>query len=243
MRGIARVLLRENYVPRSLSDEGRAAHGEGLALQQRKLGTIAEAFRFARANLVVPFQVAILLYQKESRVRYEFDLVDGRLLTDLRMGRLPINRRVRRSSRLAWNLDSYIARSHLSLLATRVLESLFETKGLTGVEVSHLFGGIRELVDSALQTLMSRDVVVLDRRTGIYRPRLEAFSGLSEPARGTPEVERGAATQETALKTSVSELLAAADSKATCPLCGRALPASSRTSILCDDCAREVGTA
>ncbi len=240
IRGLARILVREHYLLRSQADEERAASG-GARIDLRGVGgTIAEALRACREEAIVPFGVAVLVYLPEERFRYEFDVLHSTLLPDPRAGRLSPGQRVRRSSRLAWAMDQYIARSDLSLLGVRCLEVLTESPGLTSVELSHVFGGIRELVDSALQGLVQHRLVSFDRRTAVYRPRLDAFLPPTDSPSARFDV--GPAGGNPALRTSVQELIAAADARATCPLCGSPLPPGPK-SILCANCAAQVGTA
>ncbi len=233
-RAIARVLLREHFVVRSAGEDapkpGRVGTG-GTAL----FGPLREGLAALRAVPILPFEVAVLLYFAEERARYEVDLVHGTLLADPRAGRLASGRRVRRSSRLAWGLDRRIGRGHLSLLAARSLEILVESNGLTAIDLGHVFGGVRELVDSALRALVEQGCATLDPRTGVYRPRLEAFLPVSEESAPAP-----APPVRPELRSSVQELLAAADARASCPLCGQ--PLTGRPdAILCDDCAAKVG--
>jgi hypothetical protein len=240
IRAIGRILVREHYLLRSQADEERGAAG-GSRVELRGIGgSIAEAAAACREESILPFGVAVLAYLPEERIRYEFDVIHSTLLPDPRAGRLSPGQRVRRSSRLDWALDQYIARSDLSLLGVRCLEVLVESPGLTSVELSHVFGGIRELVDSALQGLVQHRLVTFDRRTGLYRARLDAFL----PPAGAPTIrpESGGSVGDPALRTSVQELIAAADARATCPLCGAPLPPGPK-SILCDNCAAQVGRA
>jgi hypothetical protein len=236
-RGIARILLREHYLPRSRGDEDRAATGGERVDLPAILGTLDQGFTAYRERALLPFSVAILLYMPDERVRYELDLLNSTLLPDPRSGRLPPSRRVRRSSRVSYGVDRAIGRGDLSLLAARSLEVLSESQGLTSVELAHVFGSVRELVDSALQGLVARQLVTFDRRTGIYRARFEAFvpSGTEPAGPGAREP----AGSDAMLRTSVQELLAAADARAACPLCGAPLPPGPKQ-ILCDNCAAKV---
>ena len=236
-RGIVRLLLREHYLPRSRSEEDRAAAGGARVEIGEFFGDFAGGLAICRGQSLLPFAVAVLVYLPEERVRYELDLVRSTLLTDPRAGRLPLARRVRRTSRVAWAADRAIGRGDLPLLSARCLEVLVESGGLTAVELTHIFGGVRELVDSALQGLVARQWVTFDQRMGIYRPRLDVFlPPPGSPARVTAREER---PPDPHLRTSVQELIAAADARATCPLCGRPLPPGPR-GILCDDCTAKV---
>lgn len=238
VRGIVRALLREHYQVRSRADEARGAAGGTRVELKGLLGTVAQAVAACRAEQIVPLATALLVYLPEERIRYEFDVVRSALLPDPRAGRLPPSRRARRSSRLAWALDSYLAKSDLSQLGARCLEVLVESPGLTSVELAHVFGGVRELVDSTLQGLVQRRLVSFDHRTGLYRARVEAFQVVGAPLR----LEPAGPPSDPALRTSVQELIAAADARATCPLCGKALPPGPKA-ILCADCAALVGPA
>jgi hypothetical protein len=234
-RAIVRVLLREHFLPRSRAEEDRAASGGPRVALPGLIGTLEQGVGICRTQVLLPFSVAILTYLPEQRARYEFDFLRMTLLADPRSGRLPPARRVVRSSRVSWGVDRKVARGDLSLLAARCLEVLVESNGLSTVELSHVFGGVRELVDSAVQGLVQRRLATFDRRTGVYRARFEAFQAESRPAEEPPPAP------DPALRTSVQELLAAADARATCPLCGRRIPAAPG-SILCPDCAALVGS-
>jgi len=235
-RGIARILLREHYLPRSRDDEDRGAAGGSRVELDGQIGTLDRGLTVYRERGLLPFSVAVLLYLADERVRYEFDLLETSLLPDPRSGRLPPGRRAHRTSRFSFAVDRVVGRGDFSLLAARCLEVLSESGGLTSVELAHVFGGVRELVDSALQGLVARQLVTFDRRTGVYRPRVEAFvpSGAESVAAGG-----ASAGSDAMLRTSVQELIAAADARAACPLCGAPLPPGPR-GILCENCAAKV---
>ena len=234
-RAIARVLLRENYLVRSRKEDAPEPSGGSRPKMPGLLGTIEQGTTICRAASILPFDVALLLYLAEERARYEVDLVHSTLLADPRAGRLAASRRVGRSSRIAWGLDRRLGRGHLSLLASRCLEVLVETNGLTAIELAHVFGGGREIVDSALQSIVQQRFATLDPRTGVYRARVDTF--LPAPA---SEPSPAPAPVRPELRTSVQELIAAADARATCPLCGKPLPEGPHN-LLCADCSSEVG--
>jgi hypothetical protein len=236
-RAIARVLLREHYLPRSRDEEDRAASGGTRIVLGAWSGTLEQGVAACRQQSLIPLSVALLLYLPDERVRYELDLVRSNLLSDPRAGRLAVGRRVRRSSRVAWGVDRAVGRGDLPLLSARCLEVLVESSGLTAVELAHIFGGVRELLDSALQGLVARQWLTFDRRLGIYRPRIEAF--LPPPGPSPLAAPKAAPVADPALRTSVQELIAAADARATCPLCGNPLPPGPR-GILCESCASKV---
>lgn len=237
-RAIARFAVREQYVPRSRLEEETSDPVAAARGRVERLVTLREGVDLVRSEGVVPLAATLLVYRSDERVRYDLDLLDLAVLRDPRAGRLPLARRVRRSSRLAFAIDSFIAKGELSPMNARALEVLTETHGLTPLELSQVLGGVREFATSALEALVARGLAALDRRTGTYRPRFDAF--LPVPTGGRDEALPPLPNPQ--LRTSVMELLAAADARATCPLCGDALPAGWR-SIVCARCQSEIGTA
>ncbi len=236
-RTIARFLLREHYLPRSRAEEDRAAAGGPRVTLPTLLRSLPEGVAACRQRGLLPFGVAVLAYYPEERVIYELDLVRSLLLADPRAGRLAPARRVVRPARVGWYVDQWTGRGEVPLLAARLLPTIVESNGLTAIEVAHVFGGVRELIDSALQGLAARGVVAFDRRTGVYRARLDAL--LPAAPGESPRPESSAANANPALRTSVQELIAAADARATCPLCGTPLGPDPH-GLLCARCAAEV---
>lgn len=241
-RTVQRFLLREHYLPRSRAEEDRAAAGGTRVALTTFLDNLRAGIQGCRSRGLLPFCVAILAYYPDERVVYELDLVRSLLLADPRAGRLPTPRFVRRSSRVSWHVDRVIGKGEMPLLASRCLQVLVESPGLTAVEVAHVFGGVRELMDSALQGLAARGLVTFDRRTGIYRPLLEAFLPAPPPADGSAAISSPPPVGNPALRTSVQELIAAADARAACPLCGRPVGPEHK-GLLCEQCTAEVGAA
>jgi hypothetical protein len=236
-RVIARFLLREHYLPRTQDEEDRAAGGGPRIALPTTIRTWQEGVAACRTRGLLPFSVAMQLYFPDERISYELDLIRSLLQTDVRAGRLAAPRRVPRTARLSWKVDRTIGRGDMPLLAARTLSVLVESQGMTAIEMAHVFGGVRETVDSALQGLAARGFASYDRRTGTYRPRLDAFAPPSLVVDGSPAPTLGGSNP--ALRTSVQELIAAADARASCPLCGDPLPPGTR-GILCARCAAEV---
>lgn len=239
IRAMARVLLRDTYVPRSALQDREATRGVPAPALRADLFAPSGWAQFLRRTGVVPFSTAILLYLPEERLRYELDLLDNGLLPDLRHGRLRGVAHVRRSARVAHAIDRYVARGDVSLPNARALEIVFETRGVTAIDMAPVFGGVRERATSSLETLSARGLVTLDRPTGQYRPQLEAVVPSADRPRSSPSRTRSPANP--LLRTSVAELLAAADARATCPLCGESIPPGPR-GLLCAKCTALVGS-
>ncbi len=236
VRVMARLLLREHYLP-------MARPGGGAPAPPARSGPRPELFTpkafagYLRATGIVPFALAVAVYFPDERVRYEIDLVDSLLVADPRTRRIAPERRVARTSRIGHAVDVIVGSGELSLPSVRALETVVESNGLTAVEMAPIYGGVRELGASALDSLVARKLLALEARSGVYRPRIDAIAtaGARRPA---PPV--AAARPNARLQSNLRDLLAQAESKATCPLCGDPLPAP-RRGILCAKCQTLVG--
>jgi hypothetical protein len=237
-RAMTRLLLREHYVP--IPRPVGPRRPVSRSAPRPELFTGPTFARYIRSTGIVPFAVALAVYYPDERVRYEVDLVDQQLLLDLRMNRFLTSRRVPRAARVGYAVDAVVARGELSLPSARALEVVVESNGLSALDLAPLFGGVRELASSALDSLVARRLVSFDRRTQVYRPRVEALGSPADRtrARAVPSAPRA----NPRLRSSVMELLAAAESRATCPLCGEPMTPASK-GILCAKCQELVGSA
>ncbi|MGA8536996.1 MAG: hypothetical protein WB789_06345, partial [Thermoplasmata archaeon] len=190
-RVIARFLLREHYLLRTQAEEDQAAGGGRRISLPTTIRSWHDGIVACRTLGLIPFSVAMVIYYPDERISYELDLVRGLLQADVRAGRLAPPRRVHRTSRLSWKVDRVIGRGDMPLLAARALTVLVESQGLTALEMAHVFGGVRETVDSALQGLAAQGFATYDRRTGTYRPRLDAFAPPVLVADGSPAPSTG----------------------------------------------------
>jgi DNA-binding MarR family transcriptional regulator len=187
----------------------------------------------------VPFAIALEVYLAAERVRYEIDVLDSALQLDLRAGRLPPDRRVGRSARFSHGVDTVVARGDLTYPSGRCLEVIAESNGLTALDIAPLFRGRGESGSPALDSLVQRGLVAYDHRTATFRPRVEAFLTVGE---STGDLEDPLPpSSNPGLRTSVLELLSAAEARATCPLCGKALPPGPH-GLLCAECTAAVGS-
>ncbi len=234
-RVMARLLLREQYVPMAAPGE-RPAPPPSRPSPRPELFSPATLARYLRATGVVPFALAIAVYYPDERVRYEVDLLDSQLEVDPRSRRISPERRVRRAARIGHAVDLLASGGELSMPSIRALETVVETNGLTAVEMAPVFGGVRELGASALDSLVARKLLALDPRSGVYAPRLDAITASVARAPGAASASR----VDPRLRSNLAELIAQAEAKASCPLCGDPLP-TPRRGILCAKCQSLVG--
>jgi hypothetical protein len=237
-RVMARLLLREHFVPMA-RPPARGPVPAGRASVRPDLFTPAALARYLRTTGIVPFALAAAVYYPDERVRYELDLVEGLLLVDPRSRRLAPDRRVKRSARIGHGVDALVGRGELSLPSVRALEAVVDSQGLSSVDIAPVFGGVRELGTSALDSLVARKLVVFERSTGLYRPRLDAIlSGAGPPP---PREGPASVRPSPRLTSNVLELIAQAEARSTCPLCGEPVAAGERRGLLCAKCSALVG--
>lgn len=240
---VVRFSVRESYIPRSIKQEQQANEGHPPTPPPFELFSLAEFSKFVRATGVVPFRVALCLYTSRTRLRYEIDLLHNRLLSDPRAGRFSIEDAVERSARICHGLDRFVARGALPLLPRRVLEHLFDSRGLTVPDVSVILGVAPELARAALDSLVGREFASLDARTQTYIPLPQVFLTRAEAEREHRDEEerRRRGPKAASLKESVHELLREVESQAGCPLCGGPMPPGS-SELVCENCLQDVQT-
>jgi hypothetical protein len=228
----SRVLLRERFTPgATVPGERLRGRASPTPVEPTTLATFPELARYLRHTGTVPFALSLAVYYPDTRIRYDLDLVDGGLLLDARTHRLNRETWVPRPARMGHAVDVLAGRGDISLQSARALETIVESNGFSSEEIAPLFGGVREVSASALDSLAARKLVLYDRRTEIYRPRLDILLPPDPSARRAPV----ASSADPKLRTSVMELIAAAESRASCPLCGTRLPAGHK-GLLCREC-------
>jgi hypothetical protein len=265
--GVVRMSVREAYIPRSMKQEQEARRGNPPPPPPFDLFSMEELSLFVRAHGVVPLRLGVLMYTARARYAYDIDVVRGELVQDARSGRFPVTSAVVRSSRLSHGLDRFVARHELSNVMNRVLELVFESNGLSPNEVSMVLQISEDIALSSLETLASRQLVVLDKRTQTYVPLPQAFLTESEAKMELKEEEKrqaeakkkllappeppapkesvraptpaAPAAPPADLKDSIEKLLDMVESHPTCPLCGRRMSGQSRD-LVCRECLKEM---
>ncbi|HEV2519569.1 MAG TPA: hypothetical protein VGX00_02965 [Thermoplasmata archaeon] len=223
-RAIARVLPREGFgtIPTG-SDFGPG-----------RLPTLARFCRAVREGGYVPFGIALEVYSSLERLRYEFDLVGGRLLADPRAGHLSPLGRLRRSARAAWNFDRVLSGANLPAESARVLEVIWESGTASESTLASVFGAVHGGPE-AIRRLARLRLIEAEPEAGGWRVR-EGIFGRASRGGAAPAPSR---VPQTALRHSMGELLAGAEARATCPMCGEEVPPGHK-GLLCDRCTREV---
>ncbi|HEV2166728.1 MAG TPA: hypothetical protein VGS23_07140 [Thermoplasmata archaeon] len=227
----------ERAIARLQPREGFGTPPAGPEFGGGRLPTLAQFTEATRSGGFVPFGLAIDLYGSSERLRYDLDLGDLALLPDPRAGRIPTTLGRRRTSRASWNFDRVLSGAGLTPSAARVLETVWELGSVSEPDLARVFG-VEEGGAEAILRLRRLHLIESDPGSGGWRFRLEA---LVRPAR-PPHRPSGPRESETPLRHSMGELLAGAEARATCPMCGEEFPVGPR-GILCERCTREVENA
>lgn len=236
---VIRFACRESFVPRSIRQQNAARDGDPPRPPPFELFTPKELAHFVQTTGVVPLQVALLAYTSKTRYRYEVDLIKNMILRDPRAGQLTLEDFVPRSARLAHGLDRFVARGELPLLPRRVLETLFESKGLEVNDIAVSLDVAPELAQAALETLVARKFAEHDSRTGGYLPLPQVFLTRAEVERERADEEARRAKQSVGLRESVEVLFNQIEAHPACPLCGREIEVGAKE-LLCSRCQEDV---
>ncbi len=197
----------------------------------RRPWTLAGFVETVRLGGYVPFGVALELYGTQDRLRLELDLVDDVLRPDPRAGRFPESARIPWPSRSAWALDRLIGRSNLPPSAARLLEMIAEIEPSARPDLP----SVGSEAGAAIQLLAEHHLLETDPDTGRWRLRREALTGGPAP----PAAKAMSPVEIPALRRRMNELLAEADARATCPMCGEEFPPGPH-GLLCRNCDREI---
>ncbi len=227
----------ERSIARILPREGFGVLPSGAEFGPGRLPTFPQFGRALRAGGYVPFGVALELYGPHERLRYELDLMDGRLLVDPRAGRWPVASTPRRPARAAWNFDQAVSSANLPPRAARILEAIWEAGVVSEPDLAQVFGGPGGS-DEAIGRLSRMRLIEADPKGGGWRARFDPAGRATRLTAGSAS----SSTSQSVLRRSMSELLAGAEARATCPVCGGELPPGYHQ-LLCDRCQRDVAGA
>jgi hypothetical protein len=188
--GVVRMALKEAFVPRSIKQEQDARKGNPPTQPPFDLFSPMELSRFIRTYGVVPFTLGVMIYTAKARYVYDIDLLHDTLLQDPRSGHFPLEDRTPRSSRLAHGLDRFVARHEIPPNLCKILEVLFESKGLDPSDVAEMLRIPENTAQSSLETLAGRQLAVWDKKTRLYLPLPHAFLTENEARQERREEEK-----------------------------------------------------
>ncbi|MCI4358034.1 MAG: hypothetical protein L3J95_01320 [Thermoplasmata archaeon] len=229
--------LVEHSIARVLTREGFGTPPSGPEFGWGRLPSLPQFARALRSGGYVAFGVALELYGSHARTRYELDLLGSRILADPRSGRRAPSSRLRHPSRAAWTFDRLVSAANLAPTSARVLETIWETGAASEADLVRIFGE----ADGGAGTigiLARHRLIEADPDAGGWRVRPDPVG----PVARAPSSSQAVREPQSALRHNMGELLAGAEARQTCPMCGEELPADHQ-GLLCERCTREVAGA
>jgi hypothetical protein len=224
----------EHAIARLLTREGFGTPPSGPEFGSGRPPTLAQFARALRSGGYVPFGVALELYCAPERARYELDLIGNRVLADSRSGRLPSSSRRHHPSREAWRFDRVLSGANLPAGTARVLETIWEADAVSEADLIRIFGE-SDGGPATIGLLARQRLIEADPEAGGWRVRPNSF----DFATRAPSSSATPREPESALRHNMGELLAGAEARQTCPMCGEELPVGYQ-GLLCERCRREV---
>lgn len=185
--------------------------------------------KFAKKFGVLPLLLRVCAYTKHFRFTYDIDIVNDALVANFRAGKFPVSARIFRHPRQYYFLDKILAAADIGEYPKRVLETVFETKGVTVFDIANAYGLSEKMAEGSLEVCVKYGYL---EKVGkppriTYVPRFESFGGAMEytPPKLVPRVEAVERKEK-------EEIL---EDERICPVChGRKSP----DKIVCDRCAR-----
>jgi len=182
-----RVMIRafptRFYYPQSIKTKSIDPLAGEKRLYIPKLMTLEELWSDIRNTGLVPFELRLCTYTKDSRFSYDLNLVDNHLLKDFRGGQVPMTNLAKRTAMDYMNFDMVLALTDMKDLVKRVFIELFEVKEATAFDISHSMGITDTMAKNCLDALVSRDVAsaVGKPPRQIYSIDLEKLEAVAAP--------------------------------------------------------------
>lgn len=182
--------------------------------------------KFARKFGVLPLVLRACVYTKHFRFTYDIEIVSDNLIANFRAGKFPVSARVFRHPKQYYYLDRTLASADIGEHPKKVLETAFETRGVTVSDIANAYGLSERMAEGSLEVCVKYGFL---EKVGkppriTYVPRFENFGGEMEYTPPVPVVE---------VEKKEEEVVVPEDT--ICPVChGR----KSADEIVCPRCAK-----
>ncbi|MGB9636752.1 MAG: hypothetical protein ACPL1Y_05840 [Thermoplasmata archaeon] len=225
-----RVYMLEFFYPESIRSMSLRGDLERKYPFSFDLFLFEDLLKFTKRYGVLPILLRVCAYTKYFRFTYDIDIVNDTLIANFRAGRFPVSARVFRHPKQYYFLDRILATSDIGYNPKKVLETAFETNGVSVYDIANSFGLSERMAEGALEACVKHGFL---EKVGkppriSYIPRFENFGGVIEYTLPHPVYEQTEKKMETEAEERKEE-------ENVCPVChGRKLPGE----IVCEHCAR-----
>jgi len=144
-----------NY-PESIKSKSEDPLAGPKRLYIPKVLLLEELWEHIRSTGMVPFEIRICAYTKNSRYTYDLDLVNNTLLKDFRGGQAPLRNRAERTVIDYLNFDTVFAATDMKVIVKKTFINLFEMEKATAFDISHSMGITDQMAMNALNSIVHR---------------------------------------------------------------------------------------
>lgn len=147
-----------------------------------ELFLLEDFLKFAKKFGVLPLMLRICVYTKHFRFTYDIEILTDCWLANFRAGKFPVSARVLRHPKQYYYLDRALASSFLPENPKKVLETVFETEGVTVYDIANAYGLSERMAEGSLEVCLKYGFL---EKVGkpprvTYVPRFESFGGQIE---------------------------------------------------------------
>ncbi len=128
------------------------------------LSTIKEIWGHIKETGMVPFEFKVCAYTRTSRIVYNIDLINKKLIKDFRDGRIQSGSFADVSPIHLMYLDRALSSPLIPDLQRKILQVAFESKGTTPAELSGVFNITVKMAQNHLEGLIKRKLLMLSDR-------------------------------------------------------------------------------
>ncbi|MCX8173828.1 MAG: hypothetical protein N3F63_04380 [Thermoplasmata archaeon] len=186
--------------------------------------------KFTKKFGVLPLVLRVCAYTKHFRFTYDIDITNDALIANFRAGKFPVSARIFRHPKQYYYLDKTLATADIGEHPKKVLETVFETRGVSVFDIANAYGLSEKMAEGSLEVCVKYGYL---EKTGkppsvTYIPRFESFGGVMDyaPPRPAPKMET---------EKKERQVEPVSEEETICPVCHER---KSPEEIVCERCAR-----
>lgn len=150
-----RIWVEHGYIPQSIKTYSR----EGEEKKWPPLMQVKEFWAFVREHGAVPFKIRLCTYTNDYRITYHLDLTQNAQLSDFKSN-LVAEGAIKKVDPLYYlYLDRAMSSPLIPSLQKKILEIVFEGKGMTAGDIAHIFNITEKMAANHLKGLVRRGLI------------------------------------------------------------------------------------
>ena len=151
-----RAFVTKFYYPESIKTKSEDPLAGPIRHYIPKLLLLEELWEHIRSTGMVPFEIRVCTYTKNSRYTYDLNLVNNTLLKDFRGGQAPLRNKAERTVIDYLNFDTIFAATDMKDMVKRSFINLFEMEKATAYDISQSMNVTDTMAMNALSSIAHR---------------------------------------------------------------------------------------